>query len=99
MAIEGTVHGVDAPDRADAVRRGRLLEYLTIICNLVDVFVSVAAGLLAGRVALVGFGFDSFIESASGGILLWRLHLDDPERREQAGRFALKLVGASFLLL
>src|SRR5687768_3294558 len=99
MAIEGTVHGVDAPDRADAVRRGRVLEYLTIFWNLIEGFVSVAAGLLAGSVALVGFWFDSFIESASGGILLWRLHLDHPERREQAERFALKLVGASFLLL
>lgn len=99
MGIEGTVNGMDAPDRADAVRHGRFLEYLTIIWNLIEGIVSVAAGLLAGSVALVGFGFDSFIESASGGALLWRLHLDQPERREQAEKFALKLVGFSFLLL
>lgn len=35
----------------------------------------------------------------SGGALLWRLHLDAPERREQAEQAALKLVGISFLLL
>lgn len=85
--------------RADLVRRGRWLEYFTIIWNLLEGFVSVVAGVLAGSIALVGFGFDSFIESFSGGALLWRLHLDRPDRREQAEKFALKLVGVSFLLL
>ena len=87
------------PQRVNLVRRGRWLEYFTISWNLLEGTISVAAGVLAGSIALVGFGFDSFIESASGGVLLWRLHLDHPERREQAERFALKLVGASFLLL
>jgi len=91
---------IEANDiRANLVRRGRWLEYFTIVWNLIEGVVSVGAGLLAGSVALVGFGFDSFIESASGGALLWRLHLDHPERREQAEKFALKLVGISFLLL
>jgi divalent metal cation (Fe/Co/Zn/Cd) transporter len=88
-----------AVDRADSVRRGRVLEYLTIIWNLLEGIISVGAGILAGSIALVGFGFDSFIESASGGALLWRLHLDAPERRERAEQIALKLVGISFLLL
>jgi len=86
-------------DRDELVKQGRLLEYFTIAWNLLEGVVSVAAGILAGSVALVGFGFDSFIESASGGALLWRLHLDRPERREQAERMALKFVGVSFLLL
>lgn len=91
---------ITAPNRrADLVRRGRWLEYFTIVWNLLEGIVSVGAGLLAGSIALVGFGFDSFIESASGGALLWRLHLDRPERREQAEKFALRLVGVSFLLL
>lgn len=85
--------------RANAIRRGRLLEYLTIIWNLLEGIISVGAGLLAGSIALVGFGFDSFIESISGGALLWRLHLDAPERRERAEQVALKLVGISFMLL
>jgi divalent metal cation (Fe/Co/Zn/Cd) transporter len=79
------------------MRRGRELEYLTVGWNLLEGLVAVGAGVAAGSAALVGFGFDSFIESTSGGALLWRLRSDhDAERRE---RVALKLVGASFLLL
>jgi divalent metal cation (Fe/Co/Zn/Cd) transporter len=81
------------------VRRGRLLEYLTIGWNSLEAIVSIAAGLIAGSIALVGFGLDSLIEVSSGAALLWRLHLDAPERRERAERIALKLVGVSFLLL
>jgi len=89
----------EATIRGNAVKRGRTLEYLTIIWNLLEGVISVGVGLLAGSIALVGFGFDSFIESLSGGALLWRLHLDAPERRERAEYVALKLVGISFLLL
>ena len=85
--------------RSESLRRGRILEYLTIIWNLLEGIISVSAGLFAGSIALVGFGFDSFIESLSGGALLWRLHLDAPERRERAEYTSLKIVGISFLLL
>jgi divalent metal cation (Fe/Co/Zn/Cd) transporter len=84
-------------DRAGWQRRGRNLEYLTIGWNLLEGVVAVGAGVVAGSAALVGFGFDSFIESLSGGALLWRLRSDeDSERREAV---ALKLVGVSFLIL
>lgn len=86
-------------ERAIAVRRGRLLEYVTITWNLLEGLISIGAGLLAGSIALVGFGLDSLIEVSSGAALLWRLHLDAPERRERAEQIALKLVGISFLLL
>lgn len=83
--------------RTQAVTRGRRLEYFTIIWNCLESIVAIGAGLIAGSIALVGFGFDSLIESASGGILLWRLH--DGEKGEQREQTALKLVGVSFLLL
>ena len=85
--------------RAASVRRGRLLEYLTIGWNSLEAIVSIAAGLFAGSIALVGFGLDSLIEVSSGAALLWRLHTDAPERRERAEQIALKIVGVSFLLL
>lgn len=80
-----------------ALRAGRRLEWFTLGWNVIEGVVSVGAGAMAGSTALVGFGVDSFIESASGGVLLWRLQdHDDHHRREE---LALKLVGASFFLL
>ena len=81
----------------EALRAGRRLEYFTLAWNLLEGVVSVGAGLLAGSTALVGFGADSFIESASGAVLLWRLQ--DHEAHEDREALALKLVGVSFFLL
>lgn len=94
-------HGIqiEREHRAGEVRRGRRLEYLTIGWNSLEGIAAIGAGLLAGSIALVGFGFDSLIEVSSGAALLWRLHMDEPEKRERAERIALRLVGISFLLL
>lgn len=79
------------------VKRGRRLEYFTIGWNLLEAFVSVAAGLISGSIALIGFGIDSLIETGSGAVLLWRLWEGGKgERREQ---IALKLIGWSLLVL
>ncbi len=78
----------------DAVRLGRRLANLTIVWNSLEGVLSVGAGILAGSIALVGFGVDSVIEVSSGAIILWRLA--SGEHRE---RLALRLVGASFLAL
>lgn len=85
--------------RAALVREGRRLEYFTVGWNVLEGLVAIGAGLLAGSPALVGFGFDSFIESASGLVLLWRLRDDNAATRERREQIALRLVGASFLLL
>ena len=80
-----------------ALRAGRRLEYLTIAWNGVEGVVSIVAGMFAGSTALIGFGVDSAIESTSGAALLWRLN--DEQTGEAREEIALKLVGASFLLL
>ena len=85
--------------RAEIVRRGRWLEYLTIGWNSLEGLIAISSGLIAGSIALVSFGFDSLIEVSSGAALVWRLHMDSPERRERSEQIALKLVGISFLLL
>jgi divalent metal cation (Fe/Co/Zn/Cd) transporter len=79
------------------VKRGRRLEYFTIGWNLLEAIVSIAAGLIAGSIALIGFGIDSLIETSSGTILLWRLR--EGEKGEAREKIALKLVGWSLLVL
>ncbi len=80
--------------RAEHIRRGRFLEYLTIGWNSVEAIVAVSAGVAAGSTSLIGFGFDSVIENSSAFTLLWRLRAG--EIGEQREKFALKLVGISF---
>jgi divalent metal cation (Fe/Co/Zn/Cd) transporter len=89
-----------APDRQNLVRRGRRLEYFTIAYNSLEGLISVAAGLVAGSVSLVGFGLDSLIEVTSGSALLWRLHHDlNASRREHIERTSLRIVGWCFIAL
>ncbi|HLH06077.1 MAG TPA: cation transporter [Terriglobales bacterium] len=87
-------------ERSALIRRGLRLEYFTLVWNCLEAIVAIVSGLFAGSIALVGFGFDSVIECASGATLLWRLHSDhDPANRERRERLAVRLVGASFVLL
>jgi divalent metal cation (Fe/Co/Zn/Cd) transporter len=87
-------------DRAILARHGRRLEYFTIAWNSIEAAAALASGILAGSVALVGFGLDSVIEVISGTALLWRLHRDiDQRRRENDERIALRIVGVCFMAL
>ncbi len=93
-----------APERrAPLLRHALRLEYLTVGWNVVEGVVAIAAALAAGSVALLGFGVDSFVESASGLVLLWRLHAErraaSHERIEQVEHRAQRLVAGSLVLL
>ena len=97
IAVDGAGN---VPERNVLVARGQRLEYLTLAWNGFEATVALASGLLAGSVALIGFGLDSVIETASAGILLWRFRADaDAQRREHAERTAHRLVGVCFVLL
>jgi len=83
-------------------RRALLAEYFTVGWNIVEGVVAVTAGVLAGSIALVGFGLDSYIEVASGLVLIWRLRkhgFSDEEEEEAAEKRAILFVGATFVLL
>ena len=86
--------------RPDLIRRGRRIEYFTVVWNGLEAIVSIVAGFFAGSVSLLGFGLDSAIEVASGTALLWRIHHDlDPSRRNQVEHSTLRYVGACFIAL
>lgn len=86
--------------RALLIKRGQRLEYFTIAYNSLEGLIGIAAGLVAGSIALIGFGLDSAIEVISGVALLWRLHYDaDQKGREQKERITLRIVGACFFAL
>ena len=82
------------------VRRGLWLNYVTIAYNSLEAVVSLSAGLLAGSVALVGFGFDSVIELTASGAAQWRLRADvDVERRPRIERLTVLIVAWCFIAL
>lgn len=87
-------------NRVDHIRRGIWLEYVTVGWNALEAIVAIASGVIAGSIALVGFGLDSVIEMSSGAALLWRLRSDaDERRRERVERIALYIVGVCFIAL
>lgn len=90
-------------DRTRLLARGLRLEYLTVGWNVVEGVVAITAALAAGSVALLGFGIDSFVECASGLVLVWRLHAErralDLEAIERIERRAQRLVAASLVAL
>jgi len=96
-------NGVPAGERAGLLRRALRLEYLTIGWNIVEGLIAVTAALAAGSVALLGFGIDSFVETASGAILLWRLRTEArhlaPIDLAALDRRAHRFVGLSLFLL
>jgi cation diffusion facilitator family transporter len=89
--------------RRELHRRALWLEYFTVGWNVIEGVVAIGAGIIAGSVALVGFGVDSSIEVISAIGLLWRLRKAGPEATvaEESGaeRRALYVVAATFFLL
>ncbi len=82
------------------ITRGRQLEYFTIVYNSLEGLIALIVGIVAGSIALVGFGFDSLIEVTSALVILWRLYTDtDENRRERVEQRSLKIIGICFLLL
>jgi divalent metal cation (Fe/Co/Zn/Cd) transporter len=89
-----------AAERQSAVRRGQWLTWATLLYNSLEAALSIGAGVVAGSVALVGFGVDSVIELTASGAGLWRLRADiDPLRRARAERHTVRLIGICFLAL
>lgn len=82
------------------VTRGLWLAALTITWNVIEAVVAIGAGIAAGSLALVAFGFDSIIEVLSACVVVWQfrgeLHGGYDEAREHK---ALKAIAVTFFVL
>lgn len=88
--------GLTAADKVRLGRRAQLLAATSVGYNIIEAVIAITAGLVAGSVALVGFGLDSVVEVSSGLIILWQFRHRLPESRE---RQALRLMAISFFAL
>lgn len=81
--------------RPALVRRGFILEYLTLAWNIVGIIVLAIAAISARSVALAGFGLDSLIEIGASTVVIWELSGSGAERQ----RRGLRLIGYAFAAL
>ena len=98
MSATGThAHPTLTPaERSRLGRRAQLLAGASVTYNVVEAVIAVTAGIVAGSVALIGFGLDSVVEVSSGLVILWQFRHRLPESRE---RQALRLMAFSFFAL
>jgi divalent metal cation (Fe/Co/Zn/Cd) transporter len=90
-----------AEPRADwlkAARRARLLSWLSLAWMGAEGALAIVAGLMAGSIALIGFGIDSTIEGFASIVIVWRFS-GSRLLSEKAEERAQKLVAVQFFLL
>jgi divalent metal cation (Fe/Co/Zn/Cd) transporter len=94
--------GPSAAQRSRLERRARLLAWGGIAWHVVEFAIALVAGLVAGSIALIGFGADSLIEALAGFVVLWlftgaRIGSRAAERRAQQAIAILFLVLAAYV--
>jgi len=83
-------------------RKALLLSYITVFYNIAEGLISILAGSLANSIALIGFGLDSFVESSSGFVMIWRfrkngkISIDEEKKIEKK---ATRFVAYTFFIL
>ncbi|MFN8549278.1 MAG: cation transporter [Candidatus Eisenbacteria bacterium] len=100
MAREAALAALPSP-RERHLRRAVALVALTTTWNVLEGVIAITAAVRTGSIALLGFGFDSVIETASGAVVGWRLW---HELKGRAGTAALerrtaRIAGALLLIL
>jgi len=89
-------------DTKKLYKKAFYLSVFTVAYNFLEGIISIFVGYLSGSIALVGFGADSFVESLSGGIMIWRFRAHGNltmEEEEKIEAKAAKLVAYSFFML
>jgi divalent metal cation (Fe/Co/Zn/Cd) transporter len=82
--------------RRPLVRRGLILEYVTLGWNVLGSVVLLLAAVTTGSLALAGFGIDSVIEIVASLVVVWQLRALEDAVREAV---ALRVIAVAFGLL
>lgn len=85
-------------ERLRLARRVRRLSWLSLGYMTAEGAIAITAGVMAGSVALIGFGLDSAVEGFASAIIVWRF-TGHRVFSDQAERRAQKLVAVQFFLL
>src|SRR5260221_4443155 len=92
-----------ASTRKGDVRLGVWIELVTILWMTIEASVAITVGFATRSVSLQGFGMDSIVELIAGGILLWRLLVEQRggtvSRIEEADRRASWVTAISLFAL
>lgn len=81
-------------------KRALLLSVATVGYNVIEGIAAVTAGIITNSSALLAFGLDSFVESLSGSVMIWRFGKSREGTHEtQVEHRALKMVGYTFFIL
>jgi divalent metal cation (Fe/Co/Zn/Cd) transporter len=77
------------------------LTAITIGWNSLEAIIAIGSGVLAGSIALVGFGLDSVVEVSSALVIVWRLshRSTDREADERIERRAVRLIALTFFAI
>jgi divalent metal cation (Fe/Co/Zn/Cd) transporter len=89
----------DAAARPSLVRRAMLLEVAVIVYNVLEGVIAIVAGVLAGSVALIGFGLDSAIEVSASIAVLTHLWVNRDDEAQEWERRVAMFVGLTLLVL
>lgn len=86
----------------DLRKKAFILSVFTVCYNIIEGIVSIMAGILSNSISLTGFGIDSFIESISGTVMIWRFRKPNKiskKEEERIERISQRLVAISFFIL
>ena len=89
---------LELAERDRLIRRAKALSWLSLAYMTAEGAIAITAAMLAGSVALLGFGLDSAIEGLASIIIIWRF-TGTRRHSEHAEQLAQRLVAITFFLL
>ena len=101
LGRSGSVSRVNARNRTDSLRSAVRLSVTSVVWNAAAGVTATVAGVLAGSLALLGFGLDSVVDGAASCMLIWRFQSEgrNPAGAAEVEQRAARLVGVALVLI